>query len=73
MSGAAMSPSVITILGWTLVHFLWQGSAIAIGLGLVLGILPRSFARSRYACRVHRDGTHARGSSRHGVAAVRSL
>ncbi len=37
------------MLGWTLVHFLWQGTALAIALGMALAVVPRRFARVRYA------------------------
>ena len=38
-------------LGWVLLHSLWQGSVLAVGLAVLLRIVPRSFARGRYvAC-----------------------
>ena len=36
------------VVGWGLIHFLWQGTALAIALGLTRLVLPRSFARARY-------------------------
>src|SRR4029079_5938903 len=44
-----LSPTWTSVLGWTLVHFLWQGTALAIALGMALAIVPRRFARVRYA------------------------
>src|SRR6266704_6067746 len=35
-------------LGWALVHFLWQGAALAILLGIGLAISPPTAARTRY-------------------------
>ncbi len=35
-------------LGWTIVHSLWQASAIAIGLGLLLLLLRRKSAQIKY-------------------------
>jgi len=35
-------------LGWALVHFLWQGAALAILLGLALAITRPTAARTRY-------------------------
>ena len=46
MTGAV--PATWTaVLGWTLIHFLWQGTAIALALAMVLAVLPRSAARIR--------------------------
>lgn len=36
------------ILGWSLVHFLWQGVLVAAGLGLALWGLQRASANARY-------------------------
>ena len=48
MTGAV--PSTWTaVLGWTLIHFLWQGTAIALALAMGLAVLPRRAARIRYA------------------------
>ncbi len=35
-------------LGWTLLHFLWQGASIAILLALTLAVLHRAAPRTRY-------------------------
>jgi len=35
-------------LGWTLVHLLWQGAAVALLLGIVLRLLRKSSANLRY-------------------------
>jgi len=34
--------------GWTLLHFVWQGTLAALGLGFALAIVPRTWARVRY-------------------------
>ncbi len=44
-----LSPTWTSVLGWTLVHFLWQGTALAIALAMALTVVPRRFARVRYA------------------------
>ena len=36
-------------LGWALIHFLWQGAALAVLLGVVLAITRSTAARTRYA------------------------
>src|SRR5437867_1999202 len=36
-------------LGWALVHFLWQGAALAILLGIALTVTPATASRTRYA------------------------
>jgi HEAT repeat protein/beta-lactamase regulating signal transducer with metallopeptidase domain len=35
-------------LGWALIHFLWQGSALALGGWLLLRIMPSTWAAARY-------------------------
>ena len=35
-------------LGWTLLHFCWQGTAVALMLGCVLGLLGGRFSQARY-------------------------
>jgi beta-lactamase regulating signal transducer with metallopeptidase domain len=48
MTGAV--PATWTaVLGWTLIHFLWQGTAIALALAIALAVVPRRAARIRYA------------------------
>ena len=42
------SQALLQCLGWTLVHFLWQGLAIAVWLGLCLHALRRNPANHRY-------------------------
>ncbi len=39
---------VCAVIGWGLIHFLWQGTVLAVLLGLTLLVLPRAFARARY-------------------------
>ncbi len=47
----AVSGPVMTAVGWTLVHFTWQGAVIAAGLGIALAVLSRSTPNARYvAC-----------------------
>ena len=36
-------------LGWTLIHFLWEGALIALALATALGVLRPASARVRYA------------------------
>src|SRR2546423_3735434 len=36
-------------LGWALVHFLWQGAALALFLGILLALMRPRAARTRYA------------------------
>ena len=43
-----ISESVVTALGWTLLHFLWQGSLIAVLYGTINVLLQRSSAAARY-------------------------
>lgn len=38
----------MTVLGWALVHFLWQGALIALVLALGLGAMRRSSAQARF-------------------------
>jgi len=44
-----LSPSIIEALGWTLVHFLWQGALVALMLWCVLALTARRAAQVRYA------------------------
>src|SRR5437660_12052863 len=43
------SMSAIHVLGWTLMHSLWQGTLAAAGLAAFLTVVPTRAARSRYA------------------------
>lgn len=43
-----LSPSLVGSLGWTLVHFLWQGTLVALALAAVLRLLRRHSANARY-------------------------
>lgn len=44
-----MNPDSLTArLGWTLVHFLWQGSLIALAHAVVVALLKRHSAQARY-------------------------
>src|SRR5215203_1337007 len=40
--------SAVDVAGWTLLHFVWQGTLAAIALAFVLALLPRRWARARY-------------------------
>jgi len=40
---------LVHALGWTLLHFCWQGAVIALLLECVLGVLPTRTAQTRYA------------------------
>ncbi|HKE48209.1 MAG TPA: TonB family protein [Rhodanobacteraceae bacterium] len=40
---------LIQSLGWTLLHFLWQGALVGAGYALVRTIVPASHAEARYA------------------------
>ena len=44
-----MLDTIAYVVGWTLVHSLWQGAAIAVVAGLLLAAVPRGSARVRYA------------------------
>jgi beta-lactamase regulating signal transducer with metallopeptidase domain len=35
-------------VGWALIHFIWQGTALALVLAAVRLLVPRTFARTRY-------------------------
>ncbi len=45
---AALLPWV-QALGWTLLHFIWQGLAVGIVFGAVRAALPKAFCNARYA------------------------
>jgi bla regulator protein BlaR1 len=40
---------LIQSLGWTLLHFLWQGALIGLGFATIRQIVPASHAEARYA------------------------
>ena len=46
---ATLAARASDIVGWTLIHFLWQGTALALALAFVQLLLPRGMARARYA------------------------
>ena len=54
MSGieALLSKPGTTTMAWALVHFLWQGAAVALLLGLVLAVVPRRLSQIRFAAAV---------------------
>ena len=37
-----------TVLGWTIIHFLWQGVLIGLGTALILALVPSRLAGFRY-------------------------
>jgi TonB family protein len=39
---------LVHALGWTLLHFIWQGTAVALVLGCVLGLLGGQSSQARY-------------------------
>jgi bla regulator protein BlaR1 len=39
---------LVTSLGWTLLHFLWQGAVVGVLFGISLAFATRSSARTRY-------------------------
>ena len=43
-----LSQSQVLLLGWTLVHFLWQGALLAVVLAVVLKAMKRCSSESRY-------------------------
>jgi TonB family protein len=49
MAARADVPALIRALGWTLLHFCWQGAAVAALLWCVLALLPVRMPRARYA------------------------
>jgi beta-lactamase regulating signal transducer with metallopeptidase domain len=40
--------SIIDLLGWTILHFLWQGALIGVVAGMILALLPARLASWRY-------------------------
>ena len=43
-----ISQQIVQRLGWTLIHFLWQGATVAILLAVMLRLLKKSTANMRY-------------------------
>ena len=43
-----ISENLISAIGWTIIHSLWQGAAAALGLASVMFFLRRSGSRTRY-------------------------
>ena len=50
MTNPALLDRVSDVIGWGLIHFLWQGTVLAVLLGLTLLVLPRGFAHCRGNC-----------------------
>ena len=39
---------MVDAMGWTLLHFCWQGAAVAVALWCALGLIPARMSRARY-------------------------
>ncbi len=57
-----ISPGAMQSLGWALLHFLWQGAALAALAAAAMAVVPQ--ARSAIPDRGWRAGTDARRSDR---------
>src|SRR5690349_7928336 len=44
-----MIDTLIRVVGWTLIHSVWQGAVIIADTATVLALIPRASARVRYA------------------------
>lgn len=44
-----MRELIVHVVGWTVVHSLWQGAVVAIAAALALAVVPRRAVRVRYA------------------------
>ena len=44
-----MIDALASVIGWTLVHSLWQGALVALATVVLLAVIPRASARTRYA------------------------
>jgi hypothetical protein len=42
--------SVMTLVGWTLIHFVWQGSVLALATAAALRLVTRANLRYLVAC-----------------------
>jgi beta-lactamase regulating signal transducer with metallopeptidase domain len=49
MNGALIPEPMLEALGWTLLHFLWQGTLVAIFLAVANSLLRKRTAHARYA------------------------
>jgi len=49
MNGALIPRPALEALGWTLLHFLWQGTLVAILLAVANSLLRKRTANARYA------------------------
>src|SRR5688500_8425968 len=47
-----------SVIGWTLIHSVWQGALIALAVTVLLAIVPRASARARYAVLCGALGAH---------------
>src|SRR5262245_61802124 len=43
-----MTTAILQTVGWTVIHFLWQGSAIALVAAMLLRLAERRSAKARY-------------------------
>lgn len=48
MSGLADITIFVNALGWTLIHFLWQGAMVAILMWLIYSLIPQNRSQQRY-------------------------
>ena len=48
-AGGLLSDPLVQRVGWALVHFLWQGTAVALALAAVLQLVPRRRPQARWA------------------------
>ena len=44
-----LTTPVLNVAGWTLLHFVWQGAAIAAATGALLRLMERRSPNTRYA------------------------
>ena len=68
-----LSPRLVEALGWTLLHSLWQGAALALLLAVVLIALRSYSARARYTVAVGLLAGVGPGASVTGAAFYRPL
>lgn len=48
MSGLTDIAITVNALGWTLVHFLWQGALVAVFMSMIFVLIPPRHSRQRY-------------------------
>ena len=55
-----MLNAAIEVLGWTLLHFVWQGLAAAVLLATLLLVLRRATAQTKYRSEEHTSELQSR-------------